>query len=88
MALHLTRKTTRAVYINLKKNDRKSGWEMDSATKHNLMKNVVPRPVTEWIQINKKINYYAAKYLPIFETLDRVVGHYQNFSEKYEFFIG
>jgi len=77
VALHLTRKTTRDVYINLKKNGRKSGWEMDSATKHNLMKNVVPRHDTEWIQIRvKNLFYWSAKYLPIFETLVRVDCNY------------
>jgi len=53
-ALHLTRKTTMNVCINLKKNDRKLEWEMDSATKLNLMKNVGLQPVTDLIQIIDK----------------------------------
>ena len=48
------------------------------------MKNVVPRHVTEWIQTRvKNLFFWEAKYLPNFETLARVIGHYQNFSEKY-----
>ncbi|GIT08841.1 MAG: hypothetical protein CM1200mP30_24710 [Pseudomonadota bacterium] len=70
----LTRKTIMNVYLFLKKKGKRSEWEMDSAIKLRLMKNVVPQPVIDWIQIRKKIKHSSAKYLPNIETLGRVDG--------------
>ena len=71
------------VYLFLKKKGKKSEWEMDSAIKLRLMKNVVPQPVTDQIQIREKIKHSSAKYLPIFETLVRVDWCYQILTKEY-----
>ena len=62
---------------------KKSEWEMDAAINLRLMKNVVPQPVIDWIQIREKIKHSSAKYLPIFETLGRVDWNYRILSIKY-----
>ena len=66
---------------------KRSEWEMDSAIKLRLMKNVVPQPVIDWIQIKKKLNTVQQSICQILKHLVELTGLNKFLLKSINFFL-